>query len=208
MFEACKLLIFTKEEHLYFKGYVLEFDEHSLIARFPTNFPHTGEKRVDVFIYSPMRGEMQFEGMIYSIYRDIVIFKGLRHIRTIQKRDETRAAVSFYLSVRNVIKGDRSHLLEGKQIRFRAVNLSAGGILLHSLLRIPLHLRFPVHLSLDGEIISCLAEIVRRERYEDGFYYGCKFDMLSPGDTMKIRRFVFQKQIEDKQKRTFLYNSY
>ena len=191
MYEFDKIIVSPKEKCECLIGTVIEFNDKMLIAKYHLGGHPKLRQKANVLIYDDIKGEVEYEGEIKNTFRDIVVLTNLKFIQGIQRRNDTRVKVSFNLEA----------TVLGKRLSMRVANLSSGGILLHYCIDIPKHLCLKLEIPIDTEVITCLAEIVRKEKSKAGFKYGCRFTAISERERDKIRGFVFRKQIEDRKGR-------
>lgn len=112
------------------------------------------------------------------------------------RRKETRIEIELSLPIKKISVGEDKVVSLNKILPVKTVDLSAGGILLQSFLDLPEYLKLYLTLPIDNDAIPCIADIVRKEKKQDEFYYGCKLTFPSEAEKYKVRKFVFKKQLQ------------
>jgi hypothetical protein len=115
-----------------------------------------------------------------------------------RKRKEIRVEATLPLLISKICIGEDKVAELDKLLPMKMINLSASVVLLYSPLNLPQFVRLFLNLHLGNEIVPCLADIVRKEHKEDGYYYGCNLFVTSENDKSRIRKYVFKKQVESR----------
>lgn len=112
-----------------------------------------------------------------------------------ERREDVRVSVNLSLEVCEVFF-DNSLISLNIPMIVRAIDLSSGGIRIASVIEIPeTAFSFCFCLPLRGQAISCIAEVVTRERVNTIQLYGCRFLNFETADMARLRNFVFTEQI-------------
>lgn len=200
MFENDKVILLQECSRVFLKGYVMGFDDEVMIVRMVTSNRFPLNTYVNIFIYNRVKGEVIYKGKIDKINRNIIKLTDITAVKVNQRRSEARVDVSLELIVSKIWTGFDQCIELEKKIPMKTVNLSSSGVLLYSELDMPENVLFHLELPINDTVINCCAEVVRKEKKEDGYYYGCKLVMLEEAEQSKIREFVFKKQIENRRK--------
>lgn len=82
----------------------------------------------------------------------------------------------------------------------RTLVVSAGGALLEMPQPYPVHSIFRLDLALEGELLSVDAEVRDVKAGDDGMYeVGVRFSNLSPGDQVRLERFIAERRSDDEE---------
>ncbi|MGE4283290.1 MAG: PilZ domain-containing protein [Clostridia bacterium] len=190
----CKIVILM--DNRYLDGFIVRFDDDSMAIRCTLRKGIVLDTLVHIHIYNPVKGEVILCGVVNSIIENMIRLVNVKCIAINQRRKDARVNIDVKLYVNKIQVGGSKLIDLEKNMLFKSVDISAGGILLHSQLDIPTNLRF--HLQIPAEeLIACTAQIVRKEKKEHGFFYGCELIDISESKKDKIREFVFKKQIEE-----------
>jgi hypothetical protein len=198
MFKFDKIIISLEEKCECLSGSIIEFTEKILIARCQLNRSLVLNQKVNVLIYNKLKGEVEYEGRILNTSKNFIILNDLKHIQANQRRKETRVNVAFDLPVKKINVSKTQMVQLNKVLLMQARDISSGGILLNSALDIPKYVQFHLDLPIEKEIIPCTAEIIRKEKKDSSFFYGCKLTTSFEHETDKIRGSVFKKQISER----------
>jgi len=118
---------------------------------------------------------------------------------TIQRRLEKRINVDFDLEVYELIISDKPLVLPNT-LRMKVLNVSASGILLFSNLQFDVGVHFGTVLEFDNQKLFAACVVVRKERSNTGFNYGCALLGVSEADQSRIRQFVFKEEIQQRRR--------
>jgi len=199
MYENTKVIIIPKDNNVFLNGLVIEFNNNTLIAECRIPNAILLNQKALIFLYNTVKGEIEYEGEITSITKYIVVLQNLIFIKNTQRRNETRVNLDLTLQVKKIIVGDSQNIDLPKILLVQTIDLSASGISILCKLNIREHVKIPIELPIDIETIQCIAEIIRKEKMDNGFYrYGCKFIGLTERIQDRIRGYVYKRQVENR----------
>lgn len=121
------------------------------------------------------------------------------------KTRDTRVDINLPLKVTKIWYRTETVINLDKILPINLINLSTSGVLISSPLNLSKEVKLFLNLPINKEIITCIAEIVRKESKKNSFFYGCKIFFISEFEKSKIQKFIFSKQINDLKKKGILY---
>lgn len=179
------------------KGIILKFDDEKLLVRCHKGHTLQDNEKLKFHIYHPLKGELYCTGILAKAFPELLIIEKCKIENIYQLRDETRVDLDIFVTIKRMFFGPEMKELT-KFIPMNTKNLSASGAGLFSKFDIPLQTRLIFDLPLDKKVYYIDTHILRKEPWENGFYYGCRFADLPLQIQSKIRSFVYQKQIDQK----------
>lgn len=116
---------------------------------------------------------------------------------TIQRRKEHRVNVNIPVPINKIIFNNKDIIGLNKRFPANIYNISSGGVLLQSSLSVPINLKFVFDLIDENNKILCFLEIVRKEKCDGDYYYGCKLKSVFEGDRERLGVFILKKQVQN-----------
>jgi hypothetical protein len=143
------------------------------------------------------RGVLLYQGIINRVDSNTVQIKKLCLVEAKQRRSDIRINITVPHVLKVISKG-LEFVRPKKGMFLETVNVSAGGMLIRSLKDLGdcgtcLEYDFP----LEQNVLSCRAQIVRKQSDGEYFMYGCKL-LNDENDRAELRKFVFQTQVKTK----------
>lgn len=180
-----------------FTGRLISFEDNVMVINCPGMYVIDGA-RVMVRVFNWMKGEIIFKGLVSHVNGDMIKLCGISYVKHFQKRNDIRVKTAIPLHVTTLYTRDYRQIDLQKVIPMNVINISASGVLLQCPLDIPLHIRYHLYLPINSHSISCIAAVVRKEK-KDGYYlYGCKLVVISDRSRDEIRKFVLRKQLDSR----------
>lgn len=108
------------------------------------------------------------------------------------QRTEARVDVNLPLYVQQICFAGNNRLKLNKVLPVRMINLSASGVKIYSPLDLPVYLKLFINLYIEDKILPGYIEIIRKEKNDAGFSYGCRLYTSLYKDKMLIRKYVWK----------------
>ena len=115
----------------------------------------------------------------------------------IQRRKENRVNVNISMPIYKIVINNRDVISLNKKFPANIYNVSTCGLLMQSILSVPVNLKFIFDLIDENTKISCFLEIIRKEKCGEDYYYGCLLRTVFECDKERLRILVLKKQIQD-----------
>lgn len=118
-----------------------------------------------------------------------------------ERRNEFRVWINREIIIKELVIYDKFIHLP-KPLTINIQNISCSGALMLSNLDIPIGTCLFLELLIKDEILPIIIEIIRNtdRTVNDKFEYGCRFLQLSEHAKSKLRRYVFDQQVQFKKK--------
>lgn len=200
----CKVTVACLERGISAQG-VLNNDDSSrlliLLDEPVKEIPFLYQEHVTLKVFDPVKGERTFEADVLSCLSDRITLENAAHISTKQRRSDSRVdtTIETKVSKLQMIGQEEVALPENKYLPITLFNISAGGILVYSPLKLPPNVRLTLTLPIQN--LEVKVQVIRVIPNSEGMKYGCKFVEISEDDRMAIRQFVFKEQMEQRRKK-------
>lgn len=199
MYKNVKAAIIPRNGSKFLTGYVVQFNNDVLIAECRVSNDVLPKQKAQVFLYDTSRGEIEYEGEIESIANNTVVLNNLVFVKKTQRREEIRVNLDLILKAKEIIMDDGRVVKLKEELEMQTINLSAGGISFICKMNIKRRTKIPVELQINNEAVLCIAEIIRKEEMNNGYYsYGCKFTDLTGHMQDKIRGYIYKQQVKNR----------
>lgn len=163
--------------------------------------PFLYQEHVTLKVFDPIKGEKTFEADVLSCLSDRITLENAAHISTKQRRSDSRVdtTIETKVSKLQMLGQEEVALPENKHLPVTLFNISAGGMLVYSPLKLPSNVRLTLTLPIQN--LEVKVQVIRVIPNSEGMKYGCKFVEISEDDRMAIRQFVFKEQMEQRRKK-------
>ncbi|MFZ7103541.1 MAG: PilZ domain-containing protein [Peptococcaceae bacterium] len=198
IFEKCRIQVIEADREI--KGIVIRMEEDFMEIRCDNIVDLAVNRLISVHIFAETKGKLKYLGRVEEIFAKKIMIRDLSLVTVKQRRKEARIELNQSISVRKLGKPCGDIIQLSKELLMKIINISASGILLFCRLDIPQNVSLYLDLNISNECIQALARIVRKEKTDDGFNYGCIL-ILKENQKEKIRKSIFMRQLEERKKK-------
>ena len=200
MYEFDKCILTSDHETVLGEGYINEYQQDVMNLTLSGGFRPAPEDSVFLYIYDQVKGECKYSARVEEILMDRVTLRDLSLIRSLQKRDNTRAEKILRYRITERYTGVGLVPLE-KPVDITIVNISATGMCFNSDEKFRTGFTFSLEFRETTRPIELKIRIIRAEQFSHSNRYGCVFEDISDREKDEIFRFVLREQIEQRRKR-------
>lgn len=184
-------------------GFVNIFEGNKLEIKLNKDIKLIEKEILDVYIYNPITGESLYEAEVASYENKAAVFTNVKHIRTMQKRNNVRIKTNLKYKIFSKCGEDGTPVELEKPVDVSILNISATGMLINQIINTkddePLYEQFKYIIKFKElkSPIDIVFRIVRKKEYYRSYRYGCEFEGLSQRQSDDIYKYILNLQIEE-----------